>query len=403
MPPRHFDAHCHVFDLEFLMYEVGQVIWDRVCGRYPIHRARGMRRGREPDLEDYLRWASEIGQALAGDEDENLEAVFAAIRGTWPGCQPCAVPLMMDVYYMFDDPLLDPRERFDARAYAELHRSVRALPDPEGARKSFDQTLEALKVSEVWANKLRARVDAARGERRGASDDPFDTWGLGRHKAALQALAQKYAGSVFPFLAIDPRRAGAIEALPRLVSKHGPFYGVKLYPRLGYHPQHPSLHPVYDFCDQHEIPITTHCGPGGFPPWEKRQELANLCKAEHFEPILRAHPKLRIDFAHFGFDQGGGWRDEILSLMTDPALEGRVFSDLSCFARASDAAGFRRAHLAEWSAIVKQTMFGTDYDVMALGAPGQYLASYHRQFKAALGGHGLEDMSSEVVGRFLAC
>ncbi len=403
MPALHFDAHCHVFDLEYLMYEAGQILWDRICGRYPIHRARarGVERGRTPGLDDYLEWAAELGKALAGDEDENLEAVLSAVRGTW-GAPAGAIPLMMDIYYMFDDPLLDPTKQYDARGYAKLHQEMRELPDPAGARDAFDEALKALKVSPDWAKKLGERADRSMAQPKGPRDDPFDTWGLAHHKAALKKLAEKNRGTVFPFLAIDPRRAGAIEALPRFVSKQGPFYGVKLYPRLGYHPQHPSLHPVYDFCDQNEIPITTHCGPGGFPPWDRRPEYANLCKAEHFEPILRDHPRLRIDFAHFGFDNGDGWRDKILSLMTDPALQGRVFSDLSCFTGPDDAANFLKAHQGDWAAIVKQTMFGTDYDVMALVAPGEYLTNYHREFKAALGGSGLDQMSSEVVGRFLA-
>jgi predicted TIM-barrel fold metal-dependent hydrolase len=403
MTARRFDAHCHVFWIDYLVYEAGQIIWDKLCGRYPIHRApeKGLAEAeaKKPGPEDLLKWAWQLEQAILGDEEKNLQKVLEAVKGSFGDqCTPAAIPLMMDIYYMFDRPF-DLDTKVDWKAY----EAVRSLPDPKDAPEAFDEQLHALSVNQDWAAKLRARRDVhavelmeAKGAR-----NPFDTWGLAAHRKALLRLEQERRGTVFPFLAIDPRRAGAIDALRdgrAGVSSGGPFYGVKLYPRLGYHPAHPTLEPLYAFCSKNRIPITTHCSTGGFPTWDHDPKHANLGKPGNFKDALANHENLRIDFAHFG-SGGDGWADEILGLMEQ--FPGRVFSDLSCFTDDGAVKKFYENYRARWATIVPRTMFGTDYDVMAFTKVGTYLEAYHSQFRDALPREDLEAMSSTVVESFL--
>lgn len=117
----------------------------------------------------------------------------------------------------------------------------------------------------------------------------------------------------------------------------GMFWGVKMYPRLGYAPSdfvhYPNLMEFYAACEAKSIPITAHCGPGGMSIadyflYERYDEGRYLdikekdgCyslkhAAERFdgvtagtkgqdspsrwEEVLKKYPKLKLNLAHFG-------------------------------------------------------------------------------------------------------
>ncbi|MDT0620646.1 amidohydrolase family protein [Croceitalea vernalis] len=97
----------------------------------------------------------------------------------------------------------------------------------------------------------------------------------------VMLLKQKNQNSFFPFVHVDPRRIE--NQLP-----NEPFFtfsktkdgsvqlkdcqlktyldqgacGIKIYPALGYYPFDKNLLPLWLFCAQNEIPITTHCSVG---------------------------------------------------------------------------------------------------------------------------------------------
>jgi hypothetical protein len=53
-------------------------------------------------IRDFLRWLKGLEEACVGSEEEHLDAVLAAGRKSWgPQSHLAAIPLMMDVYYMF--------------------------------------------------------------------------------------------------------------------------------------------------------------------------------------------------------------------------------------------------------------------------------------------------------------
>ena len=91
-------------------------------------------------------------------------------------------------------------------------------------------------------------------------------------------------GSLIPFVFVDPRRIreedgdqffkyiprnGPIELEDCLLKKYlepkdgdpyrGNFKGIKIYPALGYYPTDRDLLPLWLYCAQNGIPITTHC------------------------------------------------------------------------------------------------------------------------------------------------
>lgn len=140
----------------------------------------------------------------------------------------------------------------------------------------------------------------------------------------------------------------------------GMFWGVKMYPRLGYSPSdfvcYPHLREFYGACESKGIPITAHCGPGGMSIsdyflYERYDEgryldIREKCgsyslkhAAERFdgvvagtrgqdsparwEEVLQKYPKLKLNLAHFGSSDtwktcaGFGKMDRDLSGDTD--------------------------------------------------------------------------------------
>ncbi|MGB7569965.1 MAG: LysM domain-containing protein, partial [Chitinivibrionales bacterium] len=121
-------------------------------------------------------------------------------------------------------------------------------------------------------------------------------------------------------------------------STKGVFWGVKMYPRLGFAPEnyqdYPHLKEFYSACQNNKIPITTHCSRGGMfiadymnnirygpkagnPPDVASQvsleyEHAEFWFADNYaapanwEKVLKDHPQLTLNLAHFG--GGDVWR-----------------------------------------------------------------------------------------------
>lgn len=152
----------------------------------------------------------------------------------------------------------------------------------------------------------------------------------------LGMLARKNA-RVIPFLQADPRRKDLLNLVQELVTEQH-FSGIKLYPSMGYYPFDERLNPVFNYCEQHHLPVMAHCGPYN-PTFFKgsRMELISLLKAGdpeiitrgknkqelcahfshpiHYKKVLANFPKLHICLAHFG---SGHYWDRYIHDPEDP-------------------------------------------------------------------------------------
>ena len=97
-----------------------------------------------------------------------------------------------------------------------------------------------------------------------------------------------------------------------------PFYGVKIYPSLGYDPSDYRLWPIYEICEKLSIPVLTHCGGESISTdklqleiyegdlkvsisAKNRVEMArNLNNPKRWNIVLKKFPKLKLNLAHFG-------------------------------------------------------------------------------------------------------
>jgi predicted TIM-barrel fold metal-dependent hydrolase len=200
----------------------------------------------------------------------------------------------------------------------------------------------------------------------------------------------------------------------------GPFRGVKLYPPLGYLPTHPALVPLFDYCERYDVPIIVHTSPGGIQNFRKHNHVAstessasgledfaatNGNKSRYYAnpsnwlPVLRTHPRLRLDFAHFGGGeqlQNGDteWSDTILGLLADPQYP-NLYADISYFAAAGLPDTVARV-LRQHPHAADRMMFGTDYIMIMLDPALGGLQPYFDRFA------GLDDrLLHENAARFL--
>lgn len=124
----------------------------------------------------------------------------------------------------------------------------------------------------------------------------------------LAKLARDYEGRVVPFATAFPPRAGAADEVRRCITELG-FKGLKIYPKLGFAPDHPVLmNEIYPLCVAHNIPVMTHCSRGGVYGKGWDQDMCDVVTDPRaYIPVLKAFPKLRLCLAHFGGD--ADWTD----------------------------------------------------------------------------------------------
>lgn len=123
---------------------------------------------------------------------------------------------------------------------------------------------------------------------------------INEQHAELLELARKSRGRVIPFFAADPRDTELLQKARRALGDGG-FRGVKIYPNLGYLPNDNNLMPIYELCQERNLPVMSHCSPGGL--WAYGMTEADRLRYGHprnYEAILRRFPQLRLCLAHFG-------------------------------------------------------------------------------------------------------
>lgn len=131
--------------------------------------------------------------------------------------------------------------------------------------------------------------------------------GAGQPKVQYEAQLKELAdlrdasnGAVIPFCAVDPRRPNIVADFPIWHRKYK-FNGVKLYPPLGFRPDHPTLLEIYAYCEKNKLPVITHCSPGGIRGAGLSKDQARaFAHPANYKSVLKQFPKLNFCLAHFG-------------------------------------------------------------------------------------------------------
>ncbi|MEC9435625.1 MAG: amidohydrolase family protein, partial [Pseudomonadota bacterium] len=180
-----------------------------------------------------------------------------------------------------------------------------------------------------------------------------------QHDALARIASQpELAGTILPFATVHPARGQAgVDELRRCLDMG--FRGVKLYPPLGYPPDHDLLmEQVYPLCLERDVPVISHCSRGGVGhsdlermerDWRRPRggaEPRRFASPHAFRPVMEAFPALRVNLAHFGGakdwkayleepmapgDQAAreaNWLTAILDMLGDPRFP-NLYTDIS--------------------------------------------------------------------------
>lgn len=408
------DAHCHLFNHEVLSW--------RLLADFILSRIR--RRG----MQDRLETAGGIGElkriirffktGLMAVED-----IYGKLLAEG-GCNT-VVPLMFDLDYC----MKGAGYSGGLRRRKGYKKNVKKAARKEWAalRKELDELAAHAgreKRRELGEMKQALRRLSRRTER--LSLGKRDTFRA--QEEELLKLAAAHPGRVLPFYVVDPRRPGNCvhgpdgtidispltdRLLPRLGGKGG-FYGFKLYCPNGYSPTDPVLMALYEYCERHGVPLTTHCSGGGFASFspsitvhghvyrngevvphdgvlefrhyrltdklrvKEKAELLNHPRL--WEKVMEAFPRLRLNLAHFGCqDEGTEWTELIYGMMEKfPGLH----TDLSCITEASRLREMREYFLKAPEQVRRKFLFGSDFylNLLFLDGMKEYMENFRNTF-----------------------
>lgn len=425
-----FDAHCHVFNFEYLVLEAGQIIWDLLRGAYPRasdRRLAALSPGLDgsklvDEAENLLAWILEILIAGFNSEAGNAARLRAAAKRTWRVRKLSLIPLMMDIYYLYAEPLepgspypptpslkgaapqtaAGAESAFQERVKRALEKAIAKLENEDDRKAAAAMSVAGFELSAEGFGRLARRIsgqDALKAEAEEGLPRMAWTAGFKEQFRQIRKLGAAASG-IYPFFALDLRREGARDFAMDLsqVGPKGPFYGVKLYPRLGCHPANPGFEELFRHCAANRVPITTHASYGGFPDWI--DAYAGYGEPGNFADALEGNPGLTIDFAHFGDRTPPGlpsWGAQIAALI---AANDGVYSDLSCYTHQASINAFQASYMG-LPKVMERTMFGSDFDVMYFTNPGITLDAYFRSFLDSFSGAELGKMASANPKAFL--
>lgn len=201
-------------------------------------------------------------------------------------------------------------------------------------------------------------------------------------------LRRLHPDTVLPFLCVDPRMGDAetvLQFVQKYVGEALPFIGIKVYPALGYLPNHPHLMPVWQYCTDHQLPVMTHCTPTGVfflgdletgmlydqktfkYPIDKRKYNAEntdvFLEPAAWAKVFEKHPQLKVCFAHMGGisemkkSEADNWFAQIKKLMQQYA---NVYTDVS-YSLADAGVWPQITEMLTHEIMGKKVLFGTDY------------------------------------------
>ncbi len=141
-------------------------------------------------------------------------------------------------------------------------------------------------------------------------------------QAAVEAINRRYNRTrMLPFVAADPNRQNVVELVIEALRGRG-FKGVKVYPVMGFTPDDTRLYPIYEYCAEKQIPITSHCENGGIPGLGEYYHLAD---PKYWAVVLKDFPLLTLNLAH-NDRTGSDWQPVIAGLIIKYP---NVYTDIS--------------------------------------------------------------------------
>jgi predicted TIM-barrel fold metal-dependent hydrolase len=248
----------------------------------------------------------------------------------------------------------------------------------------------------------------------------------------MKNLRDCHPDQLLPFVALDPGNPDLNNIFSTAFDEEHNFFGVKIYPSLGYLPSNPKLMQIYAVCEAKRIPVTTHCGGGtvhsshcrienirGQRMDENNQPIniienrwfltgdnyaAYFNHPKNWEPVLYAFPKLKLNLAHFGGDtqweklvagKNNTWVSRIMDMMVRYE---NVFADFSFNISDHKIYDIFRKKIEDNDLIAERALYGSDYYMVVTEG---HFRSIKIDFITAMGDSVMQKIASENPKRFL--
>ncbi|MBK7128680.1 MAG: amidohydrolase family protein [Crocinitomicaceae bacterium] len=227
---------------------------------------------------------------------------------------------------------------------------------------------------------------------------------------------------VLPFFPVHPDRVRKknaahkhnelYDAFIEAFKKGSPtFFGIKIYPSLGYLPADMALAPILEVCERANIPVTAHCGGEIISTFEDKihtsefrtpiviheeNRKANARKLNdpiNWIPVLEEFPKLRLNLGHFGSDWAWEKSENELHVRIQTILDlmqkyKNVYADFSFNLNnkksSENFAKYLHSNDSSFAIMKTKTMFGTDFWVVV---PQSNLKKDQKKFKKLTEGY----------------
>lgn len=176
-----------------------------------------------------------------------------------------------------------------------------------------------------------------------------------QHQLFADAV-DRHPDRLIAFGGIDPRRDRAAEYVDRAVDEWN-MKGIKLHPSSGFYPNDNICYPIYQRCQERDIPVVIHTGPEAAPFASK------YALPVYVDEIANRFPDLDIVMAHAGLSR---WEEaaEIAGLKQN------VYVDLAYW----QVKSLRRPRTRVWEQLrwvmdtvgPHKVMFGSDWPALRL-------------------------------------
>lgn len=207
----------------------------------------------------------------------------------------------------------------------------------------------------------------------------------------------EFSGKLHGFVPFDPYKqarfyktnegSAPLSIIKKAIENQG-FIGVKVYPAMGYLPVENkkflgmqydefdfdrAFDELFDYCQTNDVPITTHCSPGGAEAYKRSGFWGN---PGFWTSVLEKYKKLRVNFAHFGgaqetinsFERSWAWN--IVNLMKYE----NVYTDLGYFTpicnseNFSKYRGFFKTLVSKKPVAFDRVCYGSDWQMIVVEA-----------------------------------
>lgn len=246
----------------------------------------------------------------------------------------------------------------------------------------------------------------------------------------INRMADKY--NILPFLAVDPRRVLEENNLEENIynlflkafdpNQNGRFFGVKLYPSLGFSVSDYRLKPFYEVCERLNIPIVSHCGGEMVSTFEKQIEIyydldplkkkiipgnnrveriRELNSPDYFVPVMDAFPNLKLNIAHFGGNEAWKhesdpdlkpYRDRVDTITKLMNIYEGVYTDFSYCLTDAETYEKLNALIKSNPKVKDRIMYGTDYWVVLFTKGDKFMPNLKKFVANVLGDQTLMEM-----------